>query len=83
MFYTARNDSTFFRQPETLKTLSLRASRKATRGNLHTTENGRLNDEIATPATQSRNDGLNSGSLNIYFVFQLFNLLWYANKQAG
>ncbi|MBQ9602044.1 MAG: hypothetical protein IJR46_08595 [Neisseriaceae bacterium] len=23
-----------------------------------------------------------SGSLNIYFVFQFFNLLWYASKQA-
>ena len=34
------------------------------RGNLPTTENRSLNQEIATTATQSRNDGLNSGSLN-------------------
>ncbi|MBR6876925.1 MAG: hypothetical protein IKN18_02410, partial [Neisseriaceae bacterium] len=39
------------------------ASEQSERGNLHTTENGRLNQEIATPATQVRNDGLNSGSL--------------------
>ncbi|MBQ9620062.1 MAG: hypothetical protein IJR44_06165, partial [Neisseriaceae bacterium] len=45
------------------------ASEPSERGNLHTTENGRLNQEIATPATQVRNDGLsyglNSGSLNV------------------
>ena len=34
------------------------------RGNLPTTENRSLNQEIATTATQSRNDSLNSGSLN-------------------
>ena len=43
------------------------ASEQSERGNLHTTENGRLNQEIATPATQVRNDGLNSGCLKHLF----------------
>ncbi|MBQ9619696.1 MAG: hypothetical protein IJR44_04305, partial [Neisseriaceae bacterium] len=40
------------------------ASEQSERGNLTTTENHALNQEIATTATQSRNDGLNSSSLN-------------------
>ena len=43
------------------------ASEQSERGHLHTTENGRLNQEIATPATQVRNDGLNSGRLKHLF----------------
>ena len=39
------------------------------RGNLPTTENRSLNQEIATTATQSRNDSLNSGSLYLFWSF--------------
>ena len=49
------------------KNTSVIASEQSERGNLHTTENGRLNQELATPATQVRNDGLNSGCLKHLF----------------
>ena len=54
------------------------ASEQSERGNLHTTENGRLNQEIATPATQVRNDGLNSGCLK-----HLFKAVITKTAQAG
>ena len=61
-----RKEKEMSKQSETAfsETPTVIASEPSERGNLHTTENGRLNQEIATPATQVRNDGLNSGSLN-------------------
>ncbi|MBQ9601808.1 MAG: hypothetical protein IJR46_07350, partial [Neisseriaceae bacterium] len=60
-----RKEKEMSKQSETAfsETPTVIASEQSERGNLHTTENGRLNQEIATPATQVRNDGLNSGSL--------------------